>query len=103
MLAEMVTQIGYEVAATADNLEDAKERAATADLDLAVLDVNLGGAKVFPVADTLIRREVPFCFVTGYGVAGVPKQYLINPVIQKPFQEKDLARVLHGLCAVKHP
>ena len=99
MLAEMVSQIGYEVAGTAANLDEAKERAAGLDVDLAVLDVNLGGEKVFPVADTLRGRAVPFCFVTGYGVAGVPEQYRLNPIIQKPFQETDLARVLRTLCA----
>lgn len=99
MLAEMVSQIGYEVAGTAASLDEAKERAAILDVDLAVLDVNLGGEKVFPVADTLRGRDVPFCFVTGYGVAGVPEQYRLNPIIQKPFQETDLARVLRTLCA----
>ncbi len=99
MLAEMISQIGYEIAGTAANLDEAKESAAGLDVDLAVLDVNVGGEKVFPVADTLRGRGVPFCFVTGYGVAGVPEQYRLNPIIQKPFQETDLARTLQTLCA----
>ena len=98
MLAEMITEIGYEVAGTAANLQEAKESAASLDVDLAVLDVNLAGEKVFAVADTLRARDVPFCFVTGYGIAGVPQRYRVNPIIQKPFQETDLARVLRTLC-----
>jgi CheY-like chemotaxis protein len=99
MLAEMITQMGYDVAGVAGNLKEAEDRASEMELDVAVLDINLAGEKVFPVADTLKARDVPFCFVTGYGIAGLPKQYELSAVLQKPFQEKDLETILRSLCA----
>ena len=98
MLAEMITKMGYDVAGVAGNLTDAKDHASGMELDVAVLDINLAGEKVFPVADRLRARGVPFCFVTGYGVGGLPDHYERNAVLQKPFQEEDLERILHSLC-----
>ena len=97
MLAELLGELGYDVVALAANLKDATDHAARSEIDLAVLDVNLGGDKVFPVADILQRRALPFCFVTGYGTAGIGPAYQAHPVLQKPFQKTDLARTLRGL------
>jgi DNA-binding response OmpR family regulator len=90
--------MGYDVAGVAGNLRDAKDHASGMELDVAVLDINLAGEKVFPVADRLRVRGVPFCFVTGYGVGGLPDHYVLNAVLQKPFQEEDLEKILRSLC-----
>ena len=70
-----------------------------ADFDCAVLDVNLGGQPIFPVADLLRARGAPFAFATGYGDAGLREVDRGTPVLQKPFREGDLARVLGELRA----
>jgi CheY-like chemotaxis protein len=62
-------------------------------LDGAVLDVNLGGEKVFPVADILAGRNIPFCFVTGYGVAGLRPDDSARPILQKPVDPERIARI----------
>ena len=55
-----------------------------ADLDGAVLDVNLGGDLVYPVADALAGRKVPFVFVTGYDAQVLPPRFAYAPRCEKP-------------------
>ena len=97
MLADLLGELGYDVVALAANVQEGHHHAEKAPIDLALLDVNLGGEKVFPVADVLESRGVPFCFVTGYGTAGISAAHKTRPVLQKPFQKGDLARALRGL------
>lgn len=59
----------------------------TADLDAALLDVNVAGRQVFPVAEVLKARGVPFVFSTGYGEGGLPEEWRGQATIQKPFTE----------------
>ena len=61
-------------------------------LDAALLDVNLAGQPVFPVADALREKGVPAIFSTGYGDAGLRDVDRGAPVLQKPFRAGDLAR-----------
>jgi CheY-like chemotaxis protein len=56
-------------------------------LDAALLDVNVAGREVFPVAAMLEARGVPFVFSTGYGEGGLPEAWRGRPTIQKPFTE----------------
>ncbi|MCV0397525.1 MAG: response regulator [Rhizobiaceae bacterium] len=91
-LESMLEELGCEVSALAMRFEQAE--AAIADgtaIDAAVLDVNLGGRNIFPIAETLALRGVPFVFATGYGSAGLPRQWSDRPVIQKPYTVEDLA------------
>lgn len=60
----------------------------------AMLDVNLGGEKVFPVADKLIARGVPFVFTTGYQEGDLPARYASFPRIHKPFEPRAIATAL---------
>ncbi|MCG5238702.1 hypothetical protein ACIU1J_23245 [Azospirillum doebereinerae] len=59
-----------------------------------MLDVNIAGEKVYPVAEALSEHGVPFIVSTGYGVAGPDDAWKSHPVLQKPYQELDLARAL---------
>lgn len=56
-------------------------------IDAALLDVNVAGRQVFPVAEALAARGVPFVFSTGYGEAGLPDEWRGRPTLQKPFTE----------------
>lgn len=56
-------------------------------LDAALLDVNVAGRQVFPVAQALKDRGVPFVFSTGYGEGGLPHEWRGQATIQKPFTE----------------
>lgn len=99
LIEDMLTDLGCSVIGPASRLDEAIELATTAELDCAVLDVNLGGQPIFPLADLLRERGRPFAFATGYGDAGLRDVDRGTPVLQKPFREGDLARVLGELRA----
>jgi DNA-binding response OmpR family regulator len=63
-------------------------------IDGAVLDVNLGGEQVFPIADALRSRRIPFVFATGYGAQGLAARYAGYPVIAKPFALEPLRAIV---------
>jgi len=67
------------------------------DLDGAVLDVNLGDERVWPVADLLQEHGVPFILSTGYSTAEVPERFAACQVLHKPMREEDLAAALDTL------
>ncbi|BCM81889.1 sensory transduction regulatory protein [Methylobacterium indicum] len=99
MLAEdMLLDLGCEVV-VAMRLDQALAQARTQPFDLAVLDVNLGDARSYPVADLLRQSGVPFLFATGYGRQGVDPAYQAAPVMQKPYRMAELAALLAGLLA----
>lgn len=66
-------------------------------LDAAVLDINLRGEPVWPLADALIMRKVPFIFVTGYGPEVIPLAYAAVPHWVKPLNVEGLAGALLAL------
>ena len=99
LMEDMLADLGYELAGAAGTLAEASELATTGDFNLAVLDVNLDGTEIFPVADILAKRGVPFVFVTGYGEGSLLDAYRGRPALQKPFQSEQLKTTLAGLLA----
>ena len=69
-------------------------------LDGALLDVNVAGRQVFPAADALKARGVPFVFSTGYGEGGLPDEWRGHPTIQKPFTEATVRSALMSALGV---
>jgi CheY-like chemotaxis protein len=96
LLEDMLAELGCTVAAAAARLDEALELAQTADFDIAILDVNLGGQPIMPVADILAARGTPFVFATGYGERGLPNNHRDRPALKKPFQLGSLKRALQG-------
>lgn len=90
LIEEMLEDLGCTVVASIPRLALAREMANTAEVDLAILDVNLAGERVFPVAEILRARGVPFLFSTGYGASGLPADFAQCPVLHKPFSENEL-------------
>jgi CheY-like chemotaxis protein len=97
LLEDMLADLGYEVAGVAGRVDEATEMVKSAEFDLAILDVNLDGHDVYPVADLLAARGLPFMFVTGYGGRGLPEKYRSRPTLQKPFQLDELKKTLGAL------
>jgi len=97
LLEDMLVDLGYDLVGVAGRVDEALELAKTKDFDLAILDVNLDGRDVYPVADLITKRGLPFMFVTGYGGRGLPDAYRGRPTLQKPFQLDELKRMLAQL------
>jgi CheY-like chemotaxis protein len=98
MLEDLLGDLGYEIAGAAANLDEARQLAASQAFDIAVLDVNLNGEAIAPVADIVAQRGIPMVFATGYGQRGVPEAHRHWPTLDKPYQESDLiARIATAL------
>ena len=67
-------------------------------IDAAVLDVNLRGQNVFPLAEVLARRGIPFVFATGYDRGVLPQDYRQAWVLEKPFEVRQLIAGLADIC-----
>ncbi len=96
LLEDMLSELGYSIAAEAGRIDEALEAAKTAEFDLAILDVNLNGQTIAPVAEALVARGMPFVFATGYGERGLPEAYRDRPTLKKPFQMDGLSRTLQS-------
>ncbi|QBZ90286.1 response regulator [Pseudomonas viciae] len=90
MIEEMLDEFGCEVVASVARLVTALEIASSAEIDLAILDVNLAGERVFPVAEILRDRGIPMVFSTGYGASGLPSDFAQHLVLHKPFSQSAL-------------
>ena len=94
LLEDMLLDLGCEVVGPAGRLSAATALAEQEEIDLAILDVNVAGEPVYPLVDALAKKGVPFVFSTGYGSSGIQERYRNRPVLQKPFGQNDLARLL---------
>jgi CheY-like chemotaxis protein len=97
MVAEMLLEAGAAVVGPAYTLDAALELVRLVGLDAAVLDVNLRGAAVWPAADLLAARGVPFLLATGYGRNLDRGTHGAAPVLAKPFSPNALVAAVTGL------
>ncbi len=94
LLEDMLLDFGCEVIGPAARLSAALDAVAREQVDLAILDVNVAGEPIYPVAEALAQRSIPFVFSTGYGSAGIRDAFRDRPVLQKPFAQHDLKQKL---------
>jgi CheY-like chemotaxis protein len=94
MMRDALDDIGFDVTGPVGSLADARIAAIADGIDGAVLDINLAGEMVFPVADLLRARGVPFIFVTGYDPESIDPKFAGIPVLQKPVSRDALEQVL---------
>ena len=66
-------------------------------IDVALLDVNLGGERVFPIAEMLDAMRIPYIFVTGCSASAIPARYRHYPIVQKPYSPGLLIAQMHQL------
>jgi DNA-binding response OmpR family regulator len=100
LLEDMLADLGCKVVGTACDFKRATELAQCVEsVDIAILDVNLGGQLVFPVADILSRRGIALLFATGMGAGGLPADWQAHRSISKPMTMASLADALG--CAVR--
>jgi CheY-like chemotaxis protein len=96
MVEDMLADLGCVVVDVAGTLSRGLALVADTELALdgAILDVNLGGDKVYPVAEVLTARRIPFIFATGYGIAGIAESFSHVPALAKPYECRALERML---------
>ena len=94
LIEDMLDEFGCKLVGPATNVPRALELIGKESIDIAVLDLNLDGKDTYAIADALQRKNVPFIFATGYGSTGLRPQYANRPVLQKPFQARDLETAL---------
>jgi CheY-like chemotaxis protein len=99
MLEDMLDTFGCVVVDVAGTLARGMDLAANEALTLdgAILDVNLGGEAVYPVAERLSARGVPFIFCTGYGMAGLADHFAHVPTLAKPYMRDELEAALKSV------
>ncbi len=94
LLEGMAESFGCQVVATASNLSNALLLATTGAFDAALLDINLAGQQVYPIAQVLKDRGISFVFSTGYGAIGLDSDWTNYIVLQKPYLDVDLEKAL---------
>ena len=99
LLEDLLQELGCTVIGPVASIAAGVELAGGADVDVALLDINIDGVRVYPVADALAQRGIPFAFVTGYKV-GAARGYDNRPFVQKPVRKADLGAVLKA--AMEH-
>ena len=103
LLEDMLEELGYALVAAVGTISEAREIATNGEFNAAILDVNLDGQEIYPIAEILAKRGVPFVFVTGYGERSLPEPYRGRPALQKPFQAEQLKRTLADLISSPTP
>lgn len=94
MITEMLEELGHIVVAEAANIKEASALAETADFEIAILDINVGGKRIDPVAEIIAGRCLPFMFASGYGTGGPPHKFRHIRTVQKPFATESLGKTI---------
>lgn len=89
-LQDMLEDLGCEVVESAARVGEALAKVPSLAFDVAVLDVNVAGERIDPVADLLANRGVPFLFSTGYGRSSLAAAHRERVVLTKPYRKSDL-------------
>jgi CheY-like chemotaxis protein len=97
-LEDMLTDLGCTVIGPAARVRQALDLLERQAIDAAVLDLNVAGELVYPVADRLTDRGILFLFATGYRASALTEAYRIRPLLQKPFLLSSCARRYSTPC-----
>lgn len=98
-VCETLADMGYDVIGPYPTMEEAALALEREAVDAAVLDVNLSGNAVYPLAHQLMGRRVPLLFVTGYSPDIISRQFDAVPRLTKPIMPRQLQKAVAGLIA----
>jgi len=100
LLEDMLSELGHDMVASAGNIEDARAEAAARQIDLAILDVNLGPQSSLPLANDFDARGIPYILATGHGRGGLANEWSADAVVlQKPFEVSALSAAIQERMA----
>jgi CheY-like chemotaxis protein len=97
LIEDMVLDFGSEIVGPAARLDHALTLALQAEVDVGLLDINVDGSVVYPVADVLRFRGIPFMFVTGYDFKALPERFHGSPLLSKLFSSQQFADTLRSV------
>ena len=103
MMRDLLGDMGFFVSGPFCSLAEANAAVDAQGFDVAVLDVNLAGEFVYPLADRLRALDVPCVFVTGYDQQALDARFAHFPVLQKPIHRQNLEPVLRACIKTKVP
>ncbi len=99
MLEDFLESLGHSVSATCESVGSALAEAEKGGFDIAILDVNLKGESVWPVAERLRAQQIPFVLATGGHVEPPPAHFANVPVIEKPYTVDRVTPALEAAVA----
>jgi DNA-binding NtrC family response regulator len=99
LIEDMLLDLGVEVIGPATKIDQALSLAREAEIEAAVLDINIGGQHTFSVADILQARGIPVIFATGYGSSALPERFQRTPILHKPFDSRSFAKLVEDALA----
>ncbi len=92
-----LSSYGANVIAICSSVNAGLKIGIASEIDAAILDVDLGGQHVYPIADILKNRGIPFVFHTGNTSQDLRSRYPDAPILQKPVGMKRIAESLSNL------
>jgi CheY-like chemotaxis protein len=98
MLEDFLDSLGHNVAGTCETVGDALARVEEGGFDVAIVDVNLNGERVWPVADRLREKGIPYILATGGHIEPPPAAHEAAPVLAKPFTLDAIEPALDKAC-----
>lgn len=99
MIADMVEELGHRVIAEAGSIKDAEHPARNAQFHLAILDINIAGDSILPIALIIEERGLPLLFASGYGSSELPAPFHTKTIMRKPFIVAELGKAIDGLLS----
>lgn len=97
LLEDMLEELGHQTVASIARIGKAFETLESLEFDVAILDVNVNGELVFPLAQSISEKGKPIVFSSGYGRGGLPRQFDNCAMLAKPFSIQDLKRALEAI------
>lgn len=99
LLEEDLRAAGWTTVGPCATLAQAMSAAETENFDLAILDINLKGEMVYPLADELVTRGIPFIFLSGYTSRDLPERFRGLPKLSKPYNSVMLCKEIERVAA----
>ncbi|MGX5832320.1 response regulator [Mesorhizobium sp. 43Arga] len=100
-IEDVLLDLGLQIVGPAARLDVALDLARSAEIEAAVLDINIRGGNSYTVADILAERGIPFLFCSGYSEWALEERHRHRPRLSKPFSPTELQNHLLGLLSMR--